>query len=293
MVVMMMDWIGRDLGYVISFAQWMAFGIPMGLLVYLVVMIVFRYVVRPDVSKITGMASGFLQEQAAKLGAMKLEEKLTLSVFLGVVAIWMLPGITANLLPGVSAYLGKVGYAIPPVLGACLLCLIRVKNKPLLTFRRWMIDGVEWGTIALCATIMAMGSVIGNPETGISELLTGVFQPIANAVPFYILLLITLLWVVVQTNMMSNMVSMTLVYTIMVPIAASAAIGNPRALGVIIAGASNYAFSLPSATTTTAVVIGSGWVPVPFMARYGAVLIIPIVLLFTFVGYPLASFLFS
>ena len=112
------------------------------------------------------------------------------------------------------------------------------------------------------------------------------------SVPFYIFLLISILWVVLQTNVMSNLVSMTLVYSIMVPVAIAAGVGNPAALGVTIAAAANYAFSLPSATTTTAIVIGSGWVSVKFMGRFGSLLVVPIVLLFAFVCYPFTSFLF-
>ena len=291
--VMMMEWIRGDFDYNISFAQWMIFGIPMGLLVYLMIIGLFRYVVRPDVTKITGMTTEYIREVAGKMGAMKSEEKLALGVFLVVVVCWMLPGIAGNILPGVSDYLDKLGYAIPALVGASLLCVIRVKNQPLLTFHQWMTGGMEWGSTILVAAIMAIGSVIGKPETGIPQLLTNIFQPVAMGVPFYIFLLISIFWVVLQTNVMSNIVSMTLVYTIMVPVAVAAGVGNQIALGATIAAASNYAFSLPSATTTTAIVIGSGWVSVGFMGRYGVILILPIALAFTFICYPFASLIFG
>jgi len=82
---------------------------------------------------------------------------------------------------------------------------------------------------------------------------------------------------------------MTLVYTIVLPVAVSAGMGNPAALGATIAAAANYAFALPSATTSTALVVGSGWVPVDQMARYGAMMIIPTILIFAFFCYPLAA----
>ncbi len=291
--IMMMEWIQRDLGYAISFPQWMLFGIPMGLVVYLMILGVFRYVVRPDVSKISGMTTEYIRETTGKMGAMKLEEKLALGVFLTVVVCWMLPGLAGNILPEVSTYLNEMGYAVPALVGACVLCIIKVKNKPLMTLERWMTSGVEWGTLALVAAIMVMGDVVGNPETGIPQLLTDIFQPIAVGAPFLVFLLISISWVVFQTNVMSNLVSMTLVYKVMVPVAVAAGVGNQIALGATIAAGSNYAFALPSATAATAIVIGSGWVPVGFMAGYGALLIIPIVLLFTFVGYPFAAFVFG
>jgi sodium-dependent dicarboxylate transporter 2/3/5 len=107
--------------------------------------------------------------------------------------------------------------------------------------------------------------------------------------PFTYMLLFTLLWLVVQTNVMSNMLSMTLVYTIVLPVAASAGMGNSAALGATIAAAANYAFALPSATTSTALVVGSGWVPVDQMARYGAMMVVPTLLIFAFFCYPIAA----
>ncbi len=290
-ILLAIDFIQRDFGYSISFLQWMTFGIPMGLMTFFGFLGVFRYVVRPDVSKISDMATTeYLRSESSKMGAMKLEEKLAIGILLMVIVCWVLPGIPGNILPGISAYLSKMGYAVPALIGPCLLCLIRVKNKPLMTFRQWMMDGVGWGTVALCGAIFAIGSVIGKPETGIPQLLTGIFQPIATAVPFYVFVLISILWVTIQTNIMSNLVSTSLVYTVMVPVAAAIGGGNPIALGALIGGASYYAFSLPSATAVTAVVIGSGWVPVGLMARYGFLFIIPVALLFTFIAYPIASF---
>ncbi|HEX78643.1 MAG TPA: hypothetical protein G4O19_00615 [Dehalococcoidia bacterium] len=291
--VLVMDWIRRDFGYSISFPQWMLFGIPMGLLVYLMILGAFRYIVRPDVTKITDMATGYIHQAAREMGKMKLEEKLALGVFLIVIICWMLPGIARGVIPGVTTYLDKIGYAIPAITGACLLCLIRVKGEPLLTFQHWMKEGVEWGSTILCAAIMAIGTAISNPATGIPELLMSIFQPMATSVPLYVFILISVAWVVLQTNIMSNVVSLTLVYSIMVPVAAATSICNPIALGTTIAASANYAFSLPSATTTTAIVVGSGWVSVGFLGKYGSILIIPIVLLFTFVCYGLTSAIFG
>ena len=45
--------------------------------------------------------------------------------------------------------------------------------------------------------------------------------------------------------------------------------------------------------TPTAIVVGSGWVPIRFMAKYGLLMVVPVVLLFVFVGYPLAVKVFG
>lgn len=290
--VMAMGWIRESVDYVISFPQWMLYGFPMGLLVYLVLLGIFKYVVRPDVNKITGLSTESIR-QLGKIEPWKSEEKIAVGILILVLICWMMPGLAGGILPSVSGYFDKMGYAIPPLVGACLLCIIQVKGKPVLRFDQWMNGGMEWGTVVLVAAIQIIGVVIADPQTGIPALLTNVFEPIAASSPLYVFVLLAIAWVVLQTNVMSNLVSMTMVYKIMIPVAITTALSNPIALGVNIAVASNYAFALPSATTATAIVIGSGWVPVSFMFRYGIMLVIPMILIFTFIGYPYACLIFG
>ena len=290
--LMVIGWMQRDIGYTVTFPQWFLWGIPMGLMVYLMLLGIYRYVVRPDVKRIADMSTEYIRVAKTEMGAMKLEEKIAVGIFLAVIICWLLPDVARTALPDISAHLSNIGRAVPALVGACLLCLIKVKNQPILRFEGWMREYTEWGTVALIAAIAIIGEVIGDPQTGIPQLLSNVFQPIAMAAPLYVFVLLSLAWVILQTNAMSNLVSMTLVYSVMVPIAASVGTGNPVALGVEIAAASNLAFALPSATTSTALVIGSGWVPVPFLFRYGILLIIPMILLFSFVGYPYACLIF-
>ena len=291
--LMMMDFLQRDFGYKVTFLQWMVFGVPMGLLTFAGFWTAFRYIVRPDVSKVTSLATDFLKKEAKALGAIKLEEKLAVIIFLAVIICWLLPGIPGNFLLPVKNALDRMGYAVPALIGAGALCLIKVKGTPLLTFQRWVVDGVEWGTVTLSAAVFAIGAVIGDPGTGIPEFMTNIFQPIAHVLPLYGVVVLSLLWLVTQTNVMSNMVSVILVYTVMMPIFAAIGVGNPIALGTALSGASYFALSLPSATAVTAIAAGSGWVPTSFMARYGLLFIVPIVLLFSFVHYPIASAVFS
>lgn len=291
--MMMIDWVRTDLKFSINFLQWMGFGIPTGLLVLAAMLLIFRYLVRVDVSRVKNMATDYVRAEMGKMGPMKLEEKLALAIFLGVVLIWMAPSFIGGISPGVKTYLDNMGFAVPPLLGACLMCLVAVKGKPLLGFKEWMFGGVEWATIALLAAIFAISAVIAKPETGIPDLLNQVFKPLAAGASLTTLVIITVVWVVLQTNAMSNIITETIVYRIMVPIFVASGMGNAAALGAVISAASNAAFALPSATPPTAIASGSGWVPVGFMAKYGALMIVPTIIIFAVVSYPLAALLFQ
>ena len=286
-----MDFVQKDTGRPMSWVLWMVAGIPLALLTLGMLLLFYRYVVRPDLSKFGAMAVDYVRAEAAKMGRMKTEEKVAVAVVILVIALWTLPSVAGNALPDVSAYLNEMGYVIPALGGGSLLCLIRIRNRPIISFRDWMV-GVEWDTVALCGGIMALTEIIGNPKTGIIQFLGDIFRPIATGAPFTVFLMIILFWTIVQTNMMSNLVSATTVYRVMVPVAIATGVGNPVAMAFIITAGANYAFALPSATTSTALVTGSGWVPVGFMLKYGILLIIPVVLLLTFIGYPLAALVF-
>ncbi len=289
--MIMIEWIKRDLGFSVTFPQWMGFGILTGFLVLGVMLLIFRYMIRVDVSKIRGMATDYVQTEMKKMGVMKLEEKLAVIIFLGVVFLWMAPSFIGKISPVIKTYLDMMGFAIPPLVGASLMCLVTVKGKPLMSFRQWFFGGVEWGTIALLAAIFGISAVITKPETGIPDFITGIFKPLVTGASLWSLVIITVAWVVLQTNAMSNIVTETIVYNIMMPIFITAKLGNAAALGAVISAASNCAFALPSATPPTAIASGSGWVPVKFMAKYGALLIIPTIIIFALVGYPLAAVL--
>ena len=288
--ILIIDWIKRDFGYEISFLHFLAFGIPVGLMVLGMLLLIYRFIVNPDVSRVKELSAGYVAQEVRNLGSMKTGEKIAVGTFLVVIIWWLLPSFISSATE-VGAYLNKVGIAIPALAGAVLLCVIRVEGKPVLTFREWMIEGVEWDTLTLIAAIGAVTVVIENPNTGIIQFMDGFFRPFAQAVPFTIFLMLTVIMVTLLTNAMSNLVSQTLAYTIMMPIALAVGKGNP-ALAVVISAASNMAFSLPSATTSTALVTGSGWVPVPFMLKYGLLVFIPVVLLFSFVVYPFALLIF-
>lgn len=73
------------------------------------------------------------------LGCFGMSESLKGTGFSHRFAFWFLTRPFAkDTWPGASAFLTEVGLATPALAGASLLCLIRIKKKPLLTFSQWM-----------------------------------------------------------------------------------------------------------------------------------------------------------
>ncbi|MFC1899665.1 SLC13 family permease [Chloroflexota bacterium] len=290
--LMVIEWIRQDTGFNMTFPLWMAVGVPAGLLFWLLILGYLRFVIRPDVSRFRGAAVEFVREEQSKMGPITAEEKLTIVIFLAVLVVWITPGFFGDLLPGISKYFrDNMGYAVPPLIGACLMCIIRIKDKPLLNFQQWM-KGVPWPTVALIAAIMIVRDILASPDTGIPQMLVNIFEPIVNNVPFFVYRVIGQFWVSIQTNLMSNSVSGALVYKALVPALISSGIGNAVAMGFTIFAGARSGFALPSANSTCALISGSGWVPIGFLFRHGAVLTIGIILICIFIVYPLAAFIY-
>ncbi|MFH0847201.1 MAG: SLC13 family permease [Chloroflexota bacterium] len=288
--LVLLDWIQRDFNYRVGFPQWFAIGFPTGVMYTLIIIAYFRFVVRPDVSRFGG-AFEYVRQERIKLGTIKLEEKIALSAFLIVAVFWLLPDLGRELVPELSSYVSTLTYAVPPLIGAGLLCAIRVKKQPLLTFRSWM-AAVPWATVALIGAIQALRGPLEDPATGIPTLLNNVFTPLLARVPLMVFLLIGILWTVFQTQFMSNFVTVTLTYTAMMPAIIAAKAGNPMAIAFTLWFAARAAVATPSATSSVALAAGSGWVPVGFLMKWGFLLVIPFTLFYTFIVYPMATLIF-
>jgi sodium-dependent dicarboxylate transporter 2/3/5 len=74
-----------------------------------------------------------------------------------------------------------------------------------------------------------------------------------------------------------------------VTIARALGVADPVAIGVVLGIGTSLDYSLPSGTTTNAIVAGSGYLRVTTMVRYGVPLSLLHAVLLTFVGYPLAK----
>ncbi len=146
------SWIQRDTGYVITYFQWMGFGVPMWIMRLGLLLLIFRFIMRPDVASFGTKAKEYIRLEYDKLGQWSAQEKITLGVFLGIILLWALPGMLDTFLtPAVKTFFTKnVGLHVPALVGASLLCLVRPKGRALLTVPEWM-SAVEWGTIILVA----------------------------------------------------------------------------------------------------------------------------------------------
>jgi len=97
---------------------------------------------------------------------------------------------------------------------------------------------------------------------------------------------------VMMANFMSHMTSMTVWVLVGVTLSTQLGVGNPIALAVALTGAANMGGAFPSATTTTAIVYGTGFITIPEMLRSGLLITIISAILAGLIGYLVACVVF-
>lgn len=286
--IMAMGFYTTATGLTIGYAEYMAFAVLVGILCIILLLLIFRFILNPDMSKIKNIDVSFLKDE---LKPMDKREKTILAIFCMIVAMWVLPSLLKNIFPIVTV-ISKMGTAMPPMLGIALYSIISFDGKPLLNFGEGMKKGVQWSSVIMSAGTLAIGSAMTNPNIGLADYLINVLSPVLKGVSPMLLVLIFTAWACIQTNFSSNMVTVTVVTTVAIPLvqATDGAISCP-AVVAIIGMMSAYAFATPPAMPHVAMAIGSGWSDTSSVMKYGFIFMFVATVVTVLIGYPIAAML--
>lgn len=274
-------------GESINYASYMAAGIPVALVTTVLMLLLFRFVMRPDMSEIQSLDISGLKKD---LEPMNRKEITVLAIFFLVVFLWVAPGIVKPMFPAFANYVNGFGTAMPPLLGAVAMAIITYEGKPLLNFAEATSKGIPWASLIMTAGTLTIGSAMTNQDIGLMAWVTDSIGPFAKTLTPLALVFFFALWAAVQTNLSSNMVTATVVATIAYPIAvATMGSVNTPALITIIGMMASYAFATPPAMGTVVFAIGSGWTTTGSVAKYGFMVMAISVFAAAFIGYPIAA----
>lgn len=278
----------EDTGKAIDFLSYTAAGVAVGIIMFAGLMLLFRFVLRPDLSKLKTLEIGNLSSNPERLTS---QEKVSLGVFMVVVLLWMLPGILKYIAPDVANFINSFGTPIPAMIGVILLSLIKVERKPMLDFKEAAAKGVPWNAIILVAATMILSSALTNQEAGITSALIGLIGPAVSGITSFVFVLFVILLTTVLTNFISNTVAVTMIYSIALPIVyAAPAMGvSAPALASMIGAASCVAIATPPSTAHAALASGTGWLSTKIMFGYGMIISILCGLVLALIGYPIAA----
>lgn len=277
--------IEQALGSKISFFQWMAFGVPMSLVL---VGILIAYLCWSCPAE-EGLMDGVLDDvSVGDVPPMTRGGRNVLLAFGATVILWLTPGIFAAVSGADSApavwFARHVPEGVAAVVGAGMLFVLPVDWRAGQFTLGWReARRIEWGTILFFGGGLSMGEMMFS--TGLASWMG---EGIAAALPAHAEFGLIAVFAVVSlilTEVTSNTAAAAMVVPVAIAVARAADISPlPCALAATLAA--SLAFMLPISTPPNAIVYGSGCVPVLRMARHGVIMdIVAVVLVVAVVGW--------
>ena len=258
----------KTYGYSISFTDWMAFGLPLSVVMLFVTWYYLtRLVFRCEIAEVPG-GRITIRRQLAELGPISREEKLVAVVFVTVALLCILRGLLK------PEGLEEVEDSTIAILGALLLFVIPANLKK----REFLLDWqtavkIPWDIIVLFGGGFALAQ--GFSESGLTSwlaaqlaVLKGVNLALVAGV-FIGLNLLICLCLTLLTELTSNTATASLILPVMGALAAAIGV-HPFGLMVAAVVAASFAFMLPVATPPNAIVFSSRYVTMLQMFRAGA-----------------------
>jgi sodium-dependent dicarboxylate transporter 2/3/5 len=234
------------------------------------------------------------------MGPMQRGEKIAGGALLAALVLWSLPDTLPLFLPGQQTHPASVwvrthlDWSVTSILVATSLFLIPVDwpNRKFTMTWDEAVKGIEWGTLALIGSALALASAIASKQVGLGEFFAQSLGSMGGPGRSQLWLVFGIVaFTIVAGSFISNVATVSMVGALMVAIAPAVGI-NPIALLVTVGVASSMDFSLPVGNPPNAIVFASGRVRVGTMIKGGVVLSLLCILLVTFVAFPLANWIF-
>ncbi|TYO97952.1 SLC13 family permease [Desulfallas thermosapovorans] len=247
-------------GQDISFASWLAYGIPLAAVTLIFAWWYLTTVAYPVRIKELPGGMKVINDEIKKLGPISRAETQVASVFILVALLWISSSFV------LKDFIPMINDATISILGAVLLFLLPVnlaKGQFILDWESAL--KIPWGILLLFGGGISLAG--GFKSSGLAEWIATRLTGLEGASMLVIVLAVTTM-AIFLTEVTSN----TATATMLMPVMASMGIAmgiHPYALMITAAIACSYAFMLPVATPPNAVVFGTGYVTIPQMARAG------------------------
>jgi len=241
----------------ISFAQWLAAGIPFALLMFGVLMLCFR-IMNPDVTPLKKIDFDELKASSPPLSK---RGKIALIAMLILVAFILLPDIIIAFAPAgsllfmIARYFVQISVAVPAIITVAALCIIRVEGKPVMEYTA-AVKHVPLSLLIFMAAVVVLP--IGSPEVGIVFWIRNGLEPLVAGMSPMMVMVILVFGIMILTNLASNIVVMTLFFNIGFALLWGGTMSIAAVTIVISFSVSLMACLTPSASLMTPVFFGPG-----------------------------------
>lgn len=217
------------LGVTISFGQWLMVGIPFEIIAYILLLLLIRFIWKPDSSRFHSYDIEAVKQSSPPLSK---QGKITSILFIFVVIAWLFPQFGQGIWPGAVTYLNSIGACVPPVIALALVYIIHVDGEPIAKFKESM-KTVPLGLLIFTACVVVLGAAVNLESCGISVWLSNLLSPVLSGLPAIVVMSLLVLASVVISQFMSDTVTMYLVYAIAIALLNNSGINMPAFVIVV------------------------------------------------------------
>ncbi|MFS1862721.1 SLC13 family permease [Vibrio lentus] len=243
----------------LSFTEWMALGLPITMILLPVAMIILYVITKPKLDHKFELDHAPVEWTNSK--------KITLSIFLLTVTLWIFGKPINAMIGGFSKFDSLVAIGAIVLLGASRAVEWKDVEKT-----------TDWGVLILFGGGICLSNIL--KATGTSVFLAHSLSGFLETAGVLLTILAVVAFVVFLTEFASNTASAALLVPVFATIAEALGM-SPVILSALIAVAASCAFMLPVATPPNAIVFASGHIKQKEMMRIGMVLNLVCILILT------------
>ena len=271
-------------GQSISLFTYLLFGIPTGIVLFILMALIVRLLAKPDFSRFKDFDVNKVLDQ---------QGPMDLFVFFLTVLLWIIPGFLKLFIPDAAfvTTLNSYGITFWATLSVVLMGIISIDNKPLIDVRDIVNRHINWGILIFISIGVYFGSVICAEETGVNAFMSAYISPLISHVPTMAVVLIIAYAAVFMTNFASNVSTITVMTGLGVALGMSTGVVNLVAISMVTSFCGSAAYLMPSSFAVIAMLHGNEYSSKNQIYKYGILMMILTPLVVTLIGYSIGTML--
>jgi sodium-dependent dicarboxylate transporter 2/3/5 len=254
----------------LSFFDWLKIGLPISTLLFIAMIWLLKYLIRPDLRLADDTQTGESSASDTNVSGLSGGQIQVILIFLATVAGWIFS-------QPLSAALNINSSGFDSLVALSALIILGISGS--LSWKE-IEHNSNWGILLLFGGGLALSQILSS--SGTSAFIAEGIHALLMEQPLLITLLLMTGCVVFLTEMVSNTASAALLIPLLTGVAESLGI-SPIIIAALIAISASCAFMLPVATPPNAIVYGSGFVPQASMIKIGFWLNIACILIISLV----------
>lgn len=276
-------------GATVNWLSYMMITIPVSFVIFLLMFAFFRFIVKPDMSKLEKIDLSKLE--ANRPGKMELKERMILIVMAIVIFTWILPGFLSFIAPTSQLFIKLNDWTMvtPMLIAVVFFAIVRINGEPILSIPKALNREGNIDFLVFTAGIMMIATAMGEETTGLSAYINGILAPVVSNMSSYGLIAFLAVASIILTNIANNIPVAIILETIGVSLAMQMGV-NPFLVATTVAFCCTLGYAIPPAFIPVGICYADPFGGAKYTFRWGIVAAIVSIVVSMILLYPIGMF---